>query len=144
MCRCPNSMDAGLPVVLEGKRIRLRVFRRFFYPIRRTLDGEELIVYSDTGRGREINYENAEEYDLENPWNRIALVRLARAMDCLKCGPEENGTRECRVTICNARELYNSAIETRWVPFDLERLESLAERVKSVESRAVWERRKKE
>ena len=144
MCRCPNSMDAGLPVVLEGKRIRLRVFRRFFYPIRRTLDGEELIVYSDTGRGREINYENAEEYDLENPWNRIALVRLARAMDCLKCGPEENGTRECRVTICNARELYNSAIETRWVPFDLERLESLAERMKSVESRAVWERRKKE
>lgn len=144
MCRCPNSMDAGLPVVLEGKRIRLRVFRRFFYPIRRTLDGEELIVYSDTGREREINYENAEEYDLDNPWNRIALVRLARAMDCLKCGPEENGTRECRVTICNARELYNSAIETRWVPFDLERLESLAERMKSVESRAVWERRKKE
>lgn len=144
MCRCPNSMDAGLPVVLEGKRIRLRVFRRFFYPIRRTLDGEELIVYSDTGREKEINYENAEEYDLENPWNRIALVRLARAMDCLKCGPEENGTRECRVTICNARELYNSAIETRWVPFDLERLESLAERMKSVESRAVWERRKKE
>ena len=137
-------MDAGLPVVLEGKRIRLRVFRRFFYPIRRTFDGEELIVYSDTGREREINYENAEEYDLENPWNRIALVRLARAMDCLKCEPEKNGTRKCRVTICNARELYNSAIETQWVPFDLERLESLAERMISVESRAMWERRKKE
>ena len=108
------------------------------------MEGEELIVYSDTGREREISYENAEEYDLDNPWNRIALVRLARAMDCLKCGPEENGTRECRVTICNARELYNTAIETRWVPFDLDRLESLAERVKSVESRATWERRKKE
>ena len=137
-------MDVGLPVVIEGKRIRLRVFRRFFYPIRRTLEGEELIVYSDTGREREINYEDAEEYALDNPWNRIALVRLARAMGCLKCGPEKNGTRECRVTICNARELYNSVIETRWVPFDLERLESLAERVKSVESRAVWERRKNE
>jgi len=141
---CPFSMDVGLPVVIEGKRIHLRVFRRFFYPIRRILDGEELIVYSDTGREREISYENAEVFGLDNPWNRIALVRLARAMDCLKCGPEENGTRECRVTICNAGELYNSAIETRWVPFDLERLESLAERVKSVESRAVWERRKKE
>ena len=137
-------MDMGLPVVIEGKRIRLRVFRRFFYPIRRTLDGEELIVYSDTGREREIRYDNAEEYDLDNPWNRIALVRLARAMDCLKCGPEEDGTRECQVTICDAGELYKSTSETRWVPFDIERLESLAERVKSVESRASWERRKKE
>jgi len=84
-------MDVGLPVVLEGKRIRLRVFRRFFYPIRRTLEGKELIVYSDTGREREISYENAEEYGLDNPWNRIALVRLARAMGCLKCGTEEKG-----------------------------------------------------
>jgi len=142
MCRCSSSMGVGLPVVIEGKRIRLRVFRRFFYPIRRTVDGEELIVYSDTGREREINYENPEEYDLENPWNRIALVRLARAMDCIKCGPEEKGTRECRITICNARELYNSDPETQWVPFDPERLNSLAERVKSVESRAVWEKRK--
>jgi hypothetical protein len=106
------------------------------------VDGEELIVYADTGREREINYENPEEYDLENPWNRIALVRLARAMDCIKCGPEEKGTRECRITICNARELYNSDPETQWVPFDPERLNSLAERVKSVESRAVWEKRK--
>lgn len=137
-------MDVGLPVVIEGKRLRLRVFRRFFYPIRRIVDGEELIVYSDTGREREISYENPEKFGLDNPWNRIALVRLARAMDCLKCGPEEKGSRECRVTICNARELYNSDIETRWVPFDLERLESLAERVKSVESRAKWERRKRE
>ena len=136
-------MDVGLPVVIEGKRIRLRVFRRFFYPVRRTLDGGDLIVYSDTGREREISYEKAEEYGLDNPWNRIALVRLARAMDCLKCGPEENGTRGCRVTICNARELYNSDSETRWIPFDPERLDSLAERVKNVESRAVWEKRKK-
>jgi hypothetical protein len=135
-------MDLGLPVVLEGRRIRLRVFRRFFYPIRRTLDGEEFIVYSDTGREREINYKNAEEYGLDNPWNLIALVRLARAMDCLKCGPEENRARECRVTICNARELNNSTTETRWVPFDPERLEPLAERLKNVENRAIWEKRK--
>ena len=81
-------MDVGLPVVIDGKRIRLRVFRRFFYPIRRTVDGNKLIVYSDTGREREISYENPEEHGLENPWNRITLVRLARAMDCLKCGPD--------------------------------------------------------
>jgi hypothetical protein len=136
-------MEAGLPVVIEGKRIRLRVFRRFFYPVRRTLDGEALVVFSDTGREREIRYERAEEYGLDNPWNRIALVRLARAMDCLKCAPEKGGTRECRVTICNARELYNSDSLTRWVPFDPERLESLTERVRSVENRASWERRKK-
>jgi hypothetical protein len=136
-------MDVGFPVVFEGKRMRLRVFRRFFYPVRRSLEGEELIVYSDTGREREISYEKAEEYDLDNPWNRIALVRLARAMNCLKCGPEENETRECRVTICNARELYYSATVTRWVPFNHERLESLTERVKNVESRANWEKRKK-
>jgi len=135
-------MEVGLPVVLEGRRIRLRVFRRFFYPILRTMDDEEFIVYSDTGREREINYENAEEYGLENPWNRIALVRLARAMNCLKCGPEENRTRECRVTICNARELNKSGTETRWIPFDPERLEPLPDRVKSIESRALWEKRK--
>lgn len=143
MCRCPTNMDVGLPVVIEGKRIRLRVFRRFFYPIRQTLDGVELIVYSDTGREREISYENAEEYGLDNPWNRIALVRLARAIDCIKCGPEKNKTRDCRVTLCNTRELYNSDSETRWVPFDPEKLESLAERIKNVENRAVWENRKK-
>jgi hypothetical protein len=135
-------MDLGLPVVLEGRRICLRIFRRYFYPIHRTLNGKELIVYSDTGREREIKYENVEEYGLDNPWNLIALVRLARAMDCLKCGPEENRTRECRVTICNAKELYNSATETRWVPFDPERLEPLADRVKNVENRTIWEKRK--
>jgi hypothetical protein len=137
-------MDVGLPVVIEGKRICLRVFRRFFYPIRRTMEGEELIVYSDTGREREIRYENVEEYGLDNPWNRIALVRLARAMGCLMCGNEAGGIMECRVTICDARELNNSESESRWIPFDPERLESLADRVKSVESRASWERRKKE
>ncbi len=107
------------------------------------MDGNEFIVYSDTGRESEISYENPEEYGLDNPWNRIALVRLARATDCLKCGPDENGTRICRVTICDAKELSNSDSETRWVPFDPEKLESLAERVKKVESRTVWENRKK-
>ena len=77
MCRCSRSIDMGFPVVIEGKRIRLKVFRSFFYPIQRTLDDEERIVYSDTGREKKIRDEYAEEYALDNPWNRIELVRLA-------------------------------------------------------------------
>lgn len=130
-------MEQGLPVVFEGRRIRLRVKRRFFYPVSVERDAGELIVYADTGREKEIRYEEAEEYGLENPWKRMALVRLARAMECLEC-EDVDGEETCTVTICNSKELYNTETRETWVPFDPTRLKPLEERIKEVEERKLW------
>jgi len=130
-------MEQGFPVVFEGRRIRLRVFRRFFYPVSVERDGRELIIYADTGREKEIRYEKAENYGLENPWNRMALVRLARAMGCLKC-VDNDGEETCTVTICNSKELYNTETEEAWVPFNPARLKPLDERIKETEERKRW------
>jgi len=130
-------MEQGLPVVFEGRRIRLRVKRRFFYPVSVERDAGELIVYADTGREKEIRYEDAEDYGLENPWKRMALVRLARAMGCLEC-EDEGGEETCTVTICNTKELYNTETEETWVPFDPARLKPLKERIKEAEERKRW------
>ena len=130
-------MEPGLPVVLEGRRIRLRVYRRFFYPVSVERDGQELIVYADTGRQKEIRYEEGEGYGLDNPWRRMALVRLARAMECLEC-EDEGGEETCTVTICRSKELYNFETEEAWVPFNPARLKPLEERIKEAEERRRW------
>jgi len=130
-------MEQGLPVVFEGRRIRLRVKRRFFYPVSVEREAGELIVYADTGREKEIKYEDAEDYGLENPWRRMALVRLARAMGCLEC-EDINGVETCIVTICSSKELYNTETEETWVPFDPARLKPLEERIKEAEERKLW------
>ena len=132
----------GLPVVYEGQRINLRVHQRIFNPLVKELDGERHTLYSDTGTEKEIRYASAEYYGLDNPFNRVRLVRLARAMNCLTCSEESGAERECRVTICRARELYGAdGEEPRWVPFDPGRLESLEEKVKNLRRRVEWRRR---
>jgi len=132
----------GLPVVYEGHRIRLRVYQRIFHPVAKTLDGESYTLYSDTGHEEEIRYASADYYGLDDPFNRVRLVRLARAMGCLTCSDESWGERECRVTVCRARELHGvESWETRWVPFDPGRLESLGERVEKLRRRVEWRRR---
>jgi hypothetical protein len=132
----------GLPVVYEGRRIRLRVYQRIFRPVVKTLDGERYTLYSDTGWEKEIRYASADYYGLDDPFNRVRLVRLARAMNCLTCSEESGGERECRVTLCRALELYGvDADETRWVPFDSGRMESLEERVEKLRRRMAWRRR---
>jgi len=132
----------GLPVVYEGRRINLRVTQRIFNPLVKTLDGERHTLYSDTGKEKEIRYASAEYYGLDNPFNRVRLVRLARAMNCLTCSEESGAERECRVTICRARELNGAAAEEpRWVPFDPGRLESLEEKGKNLRRRGEWRRR---
>ena len=132
----------GLPVVYEGRRINLRVHQRIFHPVVKTLDGERHTLYSDTGNEKEIRYASAEYYGLDNPFNRVRLVRLARAMNCLNCSDEPGAERECRVTICRARELHGVEAEgPRWVPFDPGRLESLEEKVKNLRRRVEWRRR---
>jgi hypothetical protein len=136
----PNKK--GLPVVYEGRRISLRVHQRIFHPVVKTLDGERHTLYSDTGEEKEIRYASAEYYGLDDPFNRVSLIRLARAMNCLNCSDESDGERECRVTICRARELYGvDGEEPRWVPFDPGRLESLEEKVSNLRRRVEWRRR---
>jgi hypothetical protein len=131
-------MGKGFNVVFEGQRYMLRVYRRYIYPIPYRIDGEEHIVYSDTGREIEINYERADDYDLDDPFKRMALMRLAKAMNCLDCRP----LRECRVTICTSEELYGLSTDSiMWVPFDPERMESLDDRIMRLREKVVWKKR---
>jgi len=130
----------GLTVVMEGQRINLRVFRRFFYPIQMKHNDTPFTVYSDTRRETEINYNRPEDYDLENPFNRIKLIRLARAMNYLRIDPQDQN--EYQVTICTNRELFEPhAEEIRYIPFDPKRLEPLEDRIKKERKRIDWENR---
>lgn len=134
-------MSQGLQVVSEGQRVNLRVYRRFFYPIKMDHEGEEFIVYSDTRREREINYNKTEEYGLDDPFTRIRLYKLARALNALEC-METDGGRECRMTICTNKELFDStAKELNYIPFDPSRLESLEEKIKKERKKIDWRRR---
>lgn len=136
-------MKKGFQVVAERQRIRLRVYRRFFYPIKMTHEGEEFIVYSDTRREREINYKKTEEYGLDDPFARIRLVKLAKALNALDC-KEADGERDCRVTICTNRELFDPETdEISYIPFDPERLQSLQERIKVERKKIDWRNRMK-
>lgn len=137
-----KEMDKGLNVVSEGHRIRLRVFQRFFYPIKNTWEGVEYTVYSDTGREREINYNHVESYGLDSPFSRIRLVRLARAINALECEGVVNGINNCRVTICTNKELYDpDTEEIRYVPFDTERLQDLSEKIRIEKRKIEWRQR---
>ena len=132
----------GLVVVVEGQRINLRVYRRVFAPVQRMLDGEAYVIYSDTGLEREISYGNADYYGLDDPFSRARLVKLARAMNCLRCEDAGPGEKECTVTICLTRELSDSETDEKvWTPFDPGRLEPLEERVRKVRRRTEWRRR---
>ena len=100
-----SSTESGLVVVFEGKRTRVRVFRRFFYPVQVKDEDVDVVVYSDTGQEREVTYRRAEEYGLDNPLRLVAMIRLARAMKVLKTDPAENNVQNLRFTICRSIEL---------------------------------------
>jgi hypothetical protein len=100
------------------------------------------VVYSDTGREKEISYRNADYYGLDDPFSRVRLVKLARAMNCLGCEDAGTGERECTVTICLTRELSDSETDDKvWTPFDPDRLEPLDDRVRKMHRRSEWRRR---
>ena len=130
-------MKKGFSVVMEGQRINLRVYRRFFYPILLKHLNEQFIVYSDTRRETEINYIRAEDYDLDDPFKRISLIRLARAMNCLRINDEDEN--EYIITICTSKELYESETEEiRYIPFDTNRLKPLVEKIKKERRKIEW------
>jgi len=133
--------EKGLVVVAEGQRVTLRVYRRILAPVQRMLDGEYYIVYSDTGLEKEINYRNAEYYGLDDPFKRARLLRLARAMNCLRCVDRGAREKECTVTICLTREIGGSDADDSWTPFDPEKLGALEERLREARRRAEWSRR---
>jgi hypothetical protein len=132
--------NKGLIVVIEGQRINLRIFRRQLYPISKNHKGKDFIVYSDTKRETEINYNRAKDYELDNPFNRIKLIRLARAMNCIRVNPKN--PQEFHITICTNRELYEpNSIKIRYIPFDPKQLEALDVRIKKERKKIEWENR---
>jgi len=134
-----------LVVVFEGKRARVRVFRRFFYPVQAKDEEVDVVVYSDTGQEREVTYKRADEYGLDSPLRLIALIRLARAMKVLETGPSEKGVQNLKFTICKSSELIGPDVEKdEWMPFDATRMKPLDERVKDAKKRAHWKQRLKQ
>lgn len=118
------------------------MFQRFFYPITQKWEGETFTVYSDTGREREINYNKIEVYGLDDPFARDRLVRLARAINALKCERKQDGVTNCRVTICTNKELFDpEPNEIKYVPFDPERLQGLSEKIKAERRKIEWRQR---
>jgi hypothetical protein len=133
-------LGKGFTVVMEGQRINLRVYRRFFYPLVLKYLDEQFTVYSDTKREREINYNRAEDYDLDDPFKRIRLIRLARAMNCLSINNDDG--LGYSITICTSRELYESDTNgVKYIPFDPSRLKPLKDRIKNERKKIEWRKR---
>lgn len=139
-----SSAESGLVVVFEGKRARVRVFRRFFYPVQAKDEDVDVVVYSDTGQEREVTYRRADEYELDSPLRLVTMIRLARAMKVLQTNPPENGVQNLRFTICRSTELIGPDVEKdEWMPFDPTRMRPLDERVRDAKKRAHWKLRLK-
>ena len=139
-----SSAESGLVVVFEGKRTRIRVFRRFFYPVEIKDEDVEVIVYSDTGQEREVTYRRADEFELDNPLRLVAMIRLARAMNVLQVDPTENNIQNLRFIICRSTELIGpDAEKDEWMPFDPTRIRPLDERIRDAKKRARWRQRLK-
>jgi hypothetical protein len=134
-----SSAEPGLMVVFEGKRTRVRVFRRFFYPVQARDENVDVIVYSDTGQEKEVTYRRADEFGLDDPFRLIAMIRLARAMKVLRTDAPSNGVQNLRFTICKSTELIGpDADKDEWMPFDPTRMRPLDERIRDAKKRARW------
>ena len=139
-----SSAEPGLVVVFEGRRTRVRVFRRFFYPVQARDENVDVIVYSDTGQEREVTYRRADDFDLDNPFKLTAMIRLARAMKVLQTDATTNGVQNLRLTICKSSELIGPDAERdEWMPFDPTRMRPLDERIRDAKKRARWRQRLK-
>ncbi len=137
-----SAPHEGLVVVFEGKRSLVRVFRRFFYPVTVRDEDLEVVVYNDTGREREVTYNRADQYGLDDPFKIISLIRLARATRVLRVEPPTKKVQNLGFTICRSTELIGpDALKDEWMPFDPSRLRPLEERVRDAKKRARWKQR---
>jgi hypothetical protein len=137
-----SSAEPGLLVVFEGKRTRVRIFRRFFYPVQARDENIDVVVYSDTGQEKEVTYRRADEFGLDDPFRLTAMIRLARAMKVLQIDTPTNGVPNLRLTICKSTELIGPDAEREeWMPFDPTRVRPLDERIRDAKKRARWRQR---
>ena len=79
------SGESGLIIVFEGIRTRLRVFRRIFTPIPIREENVNAYVYHDAGYEREVTYNRASDYGLDDPFKIISLIKLAREIGRASC-----------------------------------------------------------
>ena len=114
-----SSAEMGLVVVFEGKRTRVRVFRRFFYPVQARDENVNVVVYSDTGQEREVTYRRADEFGLDDPFKLSAMIRLCKSSELI--GPD--------------------AKRDEWMPFDPTRIRPLDERIRDAKKKARWRQR---
>ncbi len=143
-CKASNGemSSPGLILVFEGKRTRVKIFRRYFFPIKARDEHSEIVVYNDTQREREITYRRAEQYGLDNPIQLTKMVKLAKAMKVLQTNTPTSGVQNLQFTICRRSELIGPEVENDdWTPFDSTRLRPLDERVKDALKRAKWRAR---
>ena len=137
-----SSSGPGLVVVFEGRRTRLHVFRRIFEPHKVYEGGREITVYSDTGVETEVTRENAEDYGLDSPLRLLNLIRLAKALSCLRQAPSSDSLPTYKIVLGRARELVNpDAKNDDWVPFDPGKTRGLDEKMAEARKRAKWSQR---
>ena len=96
----------------------------------------------DTGGQKEINYDDCGEYDLDSPFQQVALYRLARASNSTECVLEESGVLNCRIYIGTSEEVSGKQVDgVRWLPFNPDRLMPLEERKRKLREQIEWKRK---
>ena len=135
-------MDKGFNFVYERKRVNMRVFRRIFFPNYINIDGKTHKIFVDTGGQIEINYDDSSEYDLDSPFQQVALYRLAKASNSTDCILEESGVLNCKVYIGTSEEVSGKpVIGVSWLPFNPDRLMPLEDRKRKLREQIEWERK---
>ena len=134
-------MDKGFNFVYERKRVKLRVFRRIFFPNYVSIDGKTHKIFVDTGGQKEIDYEDSREYNLDSPFQQVAFFRLAKASNSADCVLEKSGILHCNVYIGTAEEVSGQPVEgISWLPFNPDRLMPFEERERKLREQVAWKK----
>jgi len=134
-------MDKGFNFVYERKRVNMRVFRRIFFPNYVNIDGRTHKIYVDTGGQIEINYDDSSEYNLDSPFQQVALYRLAHASNSTECVLEESGVLNCKIYIGTSEEVSGKQVDgVSWLPFNPDRLMPLEERKRKLREQIEWKK----
>ena len=135
------SMDKGFNFVYERKRVNMRVFRRIFFPNYVNIDGKTHKIFVDTKGQKEINYDDPSEYNLDSPFQQVALYRLAQASNSTECVLEKSGVLNCKVYIGTSEEVSGKQVDgVNWLPFNPDRLMPLEERKRKLREQIAWEK----
>ena len=96
----------------------------------------------DTGGQIEINYDDSSEYDLDSPFQQVALYRLAKASNSTDYILEESGVLNCKVYIGTSEEVSGKPVTgVSWLPFNPDRLMPLEDRKRKLREQIEWERK---